>query len=126
MKEKSIKIILIHDTPLLNRIIAVESCMVQNKFFNKNSCTISKEQDYHTRYRQDYVFQNIFLKNINNVYLIDPLNIIYEDNVEFNPIDKNFNYLMNDWHHISKKTQIKLEKVLKIQLKSILNKKNNF
>jgi peptidoglycan/LPS O-acetylase OafA/YrhL len=126
LKEKSIKIILIHDTPLLNRIIAVESCMVQNKFFNKNSCTISKEQDYHTRYRQDYVFQNIFLKNINNVYLIDPLNIIYEDNVEFNPIDKNFNYLMNDWHHISKKTQIKLEKVLKIQLKSILNKKNNF
>jgi len=126
LKKKSIKIILIHDTPLLNRIITVESCMLQTKLFNKNSCTISKDQDYHTRYRQDYVFKNIFLKNINSVYLIDPLNIIYGDNVEFNPIDKNFDYLMNDWTHISKKTQIKLEKVLTIQLKSILSKKNDF
>jgi peptidoglycan/LPS O-acetylase OafA/YrhL len=121
LKKKSVKVILIHDTPLLNRIIAVESCMLQSKLFKKNSCTVSKEQDYHTRYRQDYVFKNIFLKNINSVYLIDPLNSIYEDNVEFSPIDKNFDYLMNDWHHISKKTQIKLEKIFKIELKSILN-----
>ena len=123
LKKKSIKMILIHDTPLLNRIINVESCMLQSKLFNKNSCTVSKEQDYHTRYRQDYVFSNIFLKNINSVFLIDPLEHIYEDNVQFNPISKNFNYLMDDWHHISKKTQIKLEKSLNIQLKSILNQK---
>lgn len=121
LKKKSIKIILIHDTPLLNRVIAVESCMLQTKLFNKNSCTVSKNQDYQTRYRQDYVFQNILLKN-SNVYLIDPFNSIYDDKIEFNPIDKNFDYLMTDWHHISKKMQIKLGVLFKTQIKPILVK----
>ena len=100
LTEKGVKILFIKDTPLMNSITTSETCYFQLLFIGKSTCTIDKDQDLHTRKRQDIVFDNLKDK-LKNTYIFDPLDIIYKNRTSLDVIDEKNNYIMKDWMHIS-------------------------
>jgi hypothetical protein len=100
MSGKGVKIILIKDTPLLASAQPSQSCALQIKIFHKSICRISRVQDSHTRFLQSYAFEEISKRNP-NVMTYDPFYEIYKTSNYFDAVDKNGNYLMWDWNHIT-------------------------
>ena len=103
-KKRSLKIIIIRDTPLL-RGNNIEICNFQNKIFkNRTSCEVDEIQDLHTRKRQDFIFNSLEeYSNLNGIDLFswDPLPLFKKKNGKILFIDKNSDYIMIDKHHIS-------------------------
>ena len=100
-----------------------EVCYMQFKFFGKSSCRIDKTQDKHTRFRQDLIFKKIKLSNP-NVYLWDHLDYTYGDKDYLEIVDKNDNYLMKDWNHISEFQSRLLTKPIKNVINNITKLSN--
>ena len=98
--KRGVKIILVLDTPLMNSVQTSQSCALQLKLLGRNGCKVSRTQDLHTRYLQEYAFKVIANKN-RNVMIYDPLNYVYQGSKTFDILDSDGNYLMWDWHHIS-------------------------
>lgn len=100
MSRVGVKIILVEDTPLMKSVQTSQSCALQLKLFGRNGCKVSRIQDSHTRYLQEYAFEEVSKKNT-NVQIYDPLNYIYGDSTTFDVEDSGGNYLMWDWNHIT-------------------------
>ena len=121
-QQRKVKIILILDTPLLRNKLSVESCHKQIEIFGKSSCSISFNEDRHTRYLQETAFNKI-AQDVSNVYVWDPLPIIYKrfgNLSEFDAVDSQGNYLMKDWNHISNYLSLNLTSFFSDNLKSYL------
>ena len=103
MKRNGVQIILIRDTPLMGTIQTSESCALQLKLFYRSGCRISRLQDLHTRYLQDFAINRIESKN-SNVLSWDPFPTIYQDKLSFDVLNEQGQYTMFDWNHISEIT----------------------
>ena len=120
MSGKGVKIILIKDTPLLASAQPSQSCALQIKIFHKSICRISRLQDSHTRYLQSYAFEEISKRNP-NVMTYDPFYEIYKTSNYFDAVDKNGNYLMWDWNHITQYMSAKLAPNFKSSIRNFIN-----
>jgi hypothetical protein len=118
---KDIKIIFIRDTPLMNVISTSPACALQVKLFEQSVCRVTREQDTHTRYRQDYAF-NLLVNSNQNTFVWDPQQLIYGENNYLEPINLGGNYIMYDWNHISQLTSENMSTSFNEYLKSIAPK----
>jgi peptidoglycan/LPS O-acetylase OafA/YrhL len=107
MLQIGVKIILVRDTPLMRNIETSQSCVLQRKLLNWNSCRVTELQDLHTRYLQDYAFNKIESKN-KNVISWDPFDYIYGKSNTFDVVLEDGSYSMWDWHHITQQFGMKL------------------
>jgi hypothetical protein len=97
----------VKDTPLMGNIASSESCALSKKYFNSSTCTITRNQDEHTRFLQSFAFDRIASES-NNVTIYDPFDYIYKENSTFEVINISNNYLMWDWNHISEFLSVQL------------------
>lgn len=93
-------VILLRDTPLLSKIMTVSTCALQRKISGSSQCEVSLDQDLHTRYLQDNLFDNVSRANP-KIKSWDPLPLCYKSNNSFDSVDSSGNYTMYDWNHIS-------------------------
>ena len=107
MNSKGVQVILVKDTPLMGNIASSESCALSKKYFNSSTCTITRNQDEHTRFLQSFAFDRIASES-NNVTIYDPFDYIYKENSTFEVINISNNYLMWDWNHISEFLSVQL------------------
>ena len=56
MNDIGVKVILVKDTPLMKSVQTSQSCVLQSKLIGNNGCVVTREQDLHTRFLQDYAF----------------------------------------------------------------------
>ena len=102
---KQVKVIFIRDTPLMNVISPSTACALQIHLFGASICRVSRERDVHTRYRQDFAF-NELQRLSDNVILWDPTPAIYGNKDWLDVLDDNDRYIMWDCNHL---TQYKAE-----------------
>lgn len=98
--DAGIKILLIKDTPLMQVVSTSAACALQIKVFGKSICRVSKQQDLHTRFREDFAYEQL-QHEFPNVSIWDPQPSMYGKSDSIDVIDENGNYIMLDWHHIS-------------------------
>lgn len=120
MEKLGVKIILMKDTPLMHSIQTSESCALQNKIIGSNGCTISRDQDLHTRYLQDIAFDYVGKRN-RNVLVWDPLEYVYRNSETFNPFRTDGTYAMWDWNHITKSYALELSPSFQQAIRYFLN-----
>jgi len=121
MNDIGVKVILVKDTPLMKSVQTSQSCVLQSKLIGNNGCVVTREQDLHTRFLQDYAFDLVASKN-QNVTTFDPFIYIYADTNKFDVInDKGF-YTMQDWNHITQKLSIELSPSFKSKVRDFLIK----
>ncbi len=121
LKKKNVGLLFIYDTPLMASITTVQSCAIQTKLGGNNLCSVSKEQDIHTRQLQEDAYSTL-QKNIPEIQVWDPLPAIYKDNSHHDVLDEDGNYLMYDWSHISDRLAKELKAPLKHALDKVLTK----
>ena len=117
LKKKNVGLLFIYDTPLMASVTTVQSCAIQTKLGGSNICTVTREQDIHTRKLQEQAYSTL-QKNIPEIQVWDPLPAIYKDKFQHDILDAEGNYLMYDWSHISDR----LAEELKVPLKQALDK----
>ena len=100
IEAKGIRIIFVRDTPLMKVVSTSSTCALQIKLFGASICRVTKEQDLRTRYRQDFAYDELRV-SFKNVFIWDPMPLIYENKNWVDVIDKNGNYIMWDWNHIT-------------------------
>jgi hypothetical protein len=112
-------IILVKDTPLMKSVQTSQSCALQSKLFGNNGCVVTKEQDLHTRFLQDYAFDLVSVKN-KNVVTFDPFVQIYSKTNKFDVMDDSGFYTMHDWHHITEYLSIELAPSFKSKFRDLI------
>ena len=105
---KGVHTVLLLDTPLMKSITTSETCALQVRITGNSVCKITKQQDKHTRWRQEYAF-NKLKQEIPQIKIWDPLEVIYSKNDTFEVIDSDNKYLMRDWNHVTRTTLSNLE-----------------
>jgi hypothetical protein len=100
LTSKQVKVILIRDTPLMRVVATSPSCYLQIKIFGQSICRVDKTQDLHTRKRQDLAYDALAASSA-SVTTWDPLPYIYGGADSLEVVDKDGNYLMWNWNHIS-------------------------
>ena len=113
------KVILVKDTPLMKSVQSSQSCVLQSKMIGNNGCVITREQDQHTRFLQDYAFELVAAKN-KNVTTFDPFVYIYADTNKFDVVDNRGSYTMQDWNHITQKLSIALSTSFKFKVRDLI------
>ncbi len=94
------KVIFIQDTPLMAAIATSSTCAMQQKLFGESSCSVTIEQDLHTRTPQDMVYSSL-AREFSQIRLWDPLPLIYRGNSRLDVVRENGEYVMWDWNHIT-------------------------
>lgn len=100
LEEKGVRVLLILDSPLLSYITSIETCYLQKQLFGETSCSVSYEQDLHTRTRQEIVFRAL-QEEFELVSVYDPLPILFQSDKYFDPITSDHKFKMVDWNHLS-------------------------
>ena len=113
------KVILVKDTPLMKSVQSSQSCALQSKLIGINGCVVTRKQDQHTRFLQDYAFELVAAKN-KNVTTFDPFVYVYADTNEFDVIDDKGFYTMQDWNHITQKLSIELSPSFKFKVRDLI------
>ena len=113
------KVILVKDTPLMKSVQSSQSCVLQSKMIGNNGCVVTREQDQHTRFLQDYAFELVAARN-KNVTTFDPFVYIYADTNKFDVIDNRGSYTMQDWNHITQKLSIALSTSFKFKVRDLI------
>jgi hypothetical protein len=107
LAQKGVNILLVKDTPLMASTTKSSACLLQLKAFGQSICKVNREQDLHTRSRQDSLFEEL-KKNLPNVQVWDPLPLMYGQNDFLDVVDTSGAYVMMDWHHITEYESKKL------------------
>lgn len=110
-------LLLIQDTPLMANIATSPSCKLQTVVFGESSCRVSLEQDLHTRKRQDMLYNDI-IQHYKNSCIWDPLPNLYLGKKYFEVTNKQGEYRMLDWNHLTERESILLATPFKAALKS--------
>ncbi|PVZ71600.1 acyltransferase family protein [Pelagibaculum spongiae] len=113
--------LLLRDTPLMATIATSPSCKLQVEYLGSSVCNVSALQDRHTRRRQDMVYNELNKKH-SNTCTWDPLNVMYGNNTSIDVTDKNGEYIMWDWNHITKQTSLDLSKNFLPAFQKCINK----
>jgi hypothetical protein len=120
LNNKGVKVIFIEDTPLMQVISTSPACALQIKIFGESICRVSKKQDLHTRFREDFAYKQLERMSP-NIYLWDPQPSIYGKNDSTDVIDENGNYIMQDWNHITQSESYRLASDFRNFINSIMN-----
>ncbi len=115
-EKRGVKVVLIHDTPLMNAVATSSACFLQIKLFGHSICRVSAAQDLHTRSAQDRAFASLAASS-RSVFLWDPLPAIYRGNPTLDVADGEGNYIMLDWNHITEYQSVMLAPVFQAFLK---------
>jgi peptidoglycan/LPS O-acetylase OafA/YrhL len=97
------RIVFIADTPLMGAVASGSACALQMHLFGSSICRVSKEQDLHTRRRQDFAFRTLMEEHPGDVLVWDPIDEIYSGSTSFDVMDTAGSYIMRDWNHITKR-----------------------
>ncbi len=119
MDSQGAKIVLVKDTPLMKSVQSSQSCALQLRLIGYDGCTVSKKQDAHTRFLQEYAFNSVFKLN-RNVMIFDPFDQIYSNSDFFSVIDSEGFYTMQDWNHITQRMSRKLASSFKYEVEVFL------
>lgn len=110
LESAGIRVVLVKDTPLLSDTSSIEKCAYLNikSGDNSNQCSVTLDQDLHTRVRQSKGFD--YLRGIfpKTVVLADPLTVLYGDDRTYNPMNSDGSYRMFDRHHLTESESLKL------------------
>lgn len=101
------RVYLVKDGPLLAGTVSLERCARLRASGDNQHCSVSVEQDLHTRRRQDLVFDQLS-EEFDGVEVLDIQPILYRGSSFFNPFDEQGNYRMFDLHHITEDTAMEL------------------
>lgn len=107
--QQGVAVVLIKDTPLMSVVATSEACRLQLKLFDESVCRVNREQDLHTRKRQDRVYDRL-ASEYSNVYVWDPAQFMYSEAEYVDVIDEAGEYVMMDAHHITRYQSEKLAK----------------
>jgi hypothetical protein len=107
MAQRGIKVILVGDTPLMGAVATSSACALQIKLFGSSICRVSKEQDLHTRSRQDQVFAELARRS-NAVHIWDTIDEIFGNAAYIDVLDESGGYIMSDWNHLTEQAAVKL------------------
>lgn len=113
-----IKLALVKDGPLLSDTSSIENCAYYNlKSKDRNNfCSVSLEQDLHTRTRQSKAFDFLSNKFQNSIIVLDPLPTLYGESNFYNPINLDGTYRMFDRHHLTESEALKLIDIFRSKL----------
>lgn len=117
--DSGIKVVLVKDAPLLSDTSSIEKCAFYNsKSKEKNNfCSVSIEQDLHTRKRQSDAFDLLSLESPKSIAVVDPLPVLYGEEKLYNPINKDGTYRMFDRHHLTQSESLKLTDFFRSELR---------
>jgi peptidoglycan/LPS O-acetylase OafA/YrhL len=107
LHRKGVRLLLLRDIPLMKTNTPSSTCALQSKITHSqwNLCRVSLTQDTHTRSRQDLVFNSV-INNANiqgfKVFSWDPREQMILADSYFDAVDLNGNYIMWDFHHITR------------------------
>jgi peptidoglycan/LPS O-acetylase OafA/YrhL len=104
--ELGIKVVLVRDTPLMKNVADSEACNMQLRLWGKSMCSVSREQDLHTRTRLDRIYDRWLLDS--KVYDWDPSALMYSAKGDVDVVDEHGQYIMMDAHHITRYQSLKL------------------
>jgi|JI10StandDraft_1071094.scaffolds.fasta_scaffold197046_1 peptidoglycan/LPS O-acetylase OafA/YrhL len=110
LKSAGIRVMLVKDAPLLSDTSSIERCAYYNlkSGDNSNHCSVTLDQDLHTRERQSKGFDYLGSTFPKTVLLADPLPVLYGDENTYNPINSDGSYRMFDRHHLTESESLKL------------------
>jgi len=100
LNDAGVKIVLIKDTPLMQVVSTSPACALQIKMFGQSICRVSRQQDLHTRSREDAAYEKLATM-FPNVALWDPVPSMYGEKDAIDVVDSDGKYIMQDWHHIT-------------------------
>lgn len=100
LRGKGVEIVLIQDTPLMGVVASSAACALQIKLFGESVCRVSREQDHHTRARQDAAFAHLSALS-DHVKLWDPSVFMFSGRDFIDVVDESNAYIMADWNHIT-------------------------
>jgi len=121
LMQKNVKVIFIHDTPLMASVTTAQSCVIQQKLGGGNLCKVTRKQDTHTRTRQTQAYEEL-AKEFSNIQFWDPLDTIYGPLQTHDILDEDGDYLMHDWSHITEKLASRLQPEFEELFMKITNK----
>ena len=98
---------LIKDSPLLAGSLSLERCAWFSAGGDTRHCAVTRQQDLHTRWRQDQVFDALATQ-FDRVQVLDIQPVLYAGREMFNPIDDAGGYRMFDTHHLTEATALTL------------------
>ena len=124
MEIQGVKIVLVKDTPLMKSVQSSQSCALQLRLTGHDGCTVSKTQDSHTRFLQEYAFDSVSTLN-KNVMTFDPFGQIYSKSDFFSVTDSEGFYTMQDWNHITQRMSRELGPSFKYELEAFLKQTIN-
>lgn len=109
--KKGVRVFLVLDTPLTARR-NIEWChAIRATDPSPTPCTVSREQDEHTRTRQTEAFRRI-AKQVPGVTVIDPYDVLHPGGAAFDPIGADGTYATFDEHHLTAEASMRLKPLL--------------
>ncbi|MFJ3058447.1 acyltransferase family protein [Herbaspirillum sp. NPDC087042] len=100
LERKGVTVFFSRDTPLMNVVSTSPACALQIKLFGESICRVTKEQDLHTRAREDAAYDKL-ASQFANVKIWDPSPTIYAGRSAVDVTDSSGSYIMQDWNHIT-------------------------
>ena len=119
LNKRGVRIILIRDIPLLSSENSdITTCLMQEKFFGRNVCDVSHEQDSLTRTAQDTLYDK--LANYLGIEIWDPRQYMLSNENMYKVDDANGNVMMMDLNHITKSYSELLSKYFRSDVLNII------
>jgi hypothetical protein len=119
-----IHLLLVRDTPLMSMVATSESCHLQIKLFGSSACAVTREQDLHTRTRQDAVYDSVLAAHPATSDW-DPGEILFGNGSRIDVVDAAGRYIMMDWHHLTREQSERLAPAFRDRLKGLgIHEKN--
>jgi hypothetical protein len=108
LEDKGVNLLLIRDTPmLLTNDVPVTTCQLQQYFFRKNQCDVSRIQDTATRWGQDLLFSRLKASRP-NVYVWDPRDSLLLDGYYYSYRLGDQRFVMRDQNHLTREFSLSL------------------
>lgn len=119
LESAGIRVVLVKDAPLLSDTSSIEKCAYWNikSGDNSNQCSVTLDQDLHTRVRQSKGFDYLGSVFPKTVVLADPLTVLYGDDKTYNPMNSDGSYRMFDRHHLTESESLKLVDMFRSKLR---------
>jgi len=100
LSAKKVRVIFVRDTPLMRVIAPVTACAMQIALTGSSVCRVGREQDLHTRKRQDDAIDAV-ASNTQGALIWDPAPKFFGDGGFADVLDQEGRYLLFDWNHIT-------------------------
>jgi hypothetical protein len=114
--QSGVMVYLVKDNPMLPYLSNLERCNYSSDRRTRESCSMSRAIDTHTRSRQEHAFDLLSSKFTHFVRTLDLFIPLYGTSEKFDPIFPNGRYKMFDQHHLTKEGSLALLPFLRQKL----------